>query len=164
MVLTSRPSAWTASIVHDLALSPSTWTVQAPQLLVSQPTCVPVSPRLSRSRWTSRRRGSTSASWTSPLTVTEMCWVLIGAGLLRVREGAFGGAAECPEGQLRGHRPLVFDGSPDVPDGTRLRSCGSAGRAEQVIRRGVPDQDRLGVGRCEGGVGDSRQADPCTSD
>ena len=63
MVLSSRPSAWTASIVHDLALSPSTWTVQAPQLLVSQPTCVPVSPRLSRRKWTSRRRGSTSASW-----------------------------------------------------------------------------------------------------
>jgi hypothetical protein len=38
MVLTSRPSAWTASIVHDFALSPSTWIVQAPQLLVSQPT------------------------------------------------------------------------------------------------------------------------------
>ena len=30
--------------MHDLALSPSTWTVHAPQLLVSQPTCVPVSP------------------------------------------------------------------------------------------------------------------------
>ena len=44
MVLTSRPSAWTASIVQDLALSPSTWTVHAPQLLVSQPTWVPVSP------------------------------------------------------------------------------------------------------------------------
>ena len=38
------------------------------------------------------------------------------AGLLRVREGAFGGAAEGPEGQLRGHRPLVFDRSADVTD------------------------------------------------
>ena len=73
MVLTSRPSAWTASIVHDLALSPSRWTVHAPQLLVSQPTCVPVSPNVSRRRWTRRRRGSTSASWASPLTVTVMC-------------------------------------------------------------------------------------------
>src|SRR4051794_3271982 len=164
MVLTSRPSAWTASIVHDLALSPSTWTVHAPQLLVSQPTCVPVSPRLSRSRWTSRRRGSTSASWTSPLTVTEMCWVLIGAGLLRVREGAFGGAAECPEGQLRGHRPLVFDRSPDVPDGAGLCSRSSACRPEQIIRGGVADQDRFGIGRGEGGVGDAGEPDPGASD
>src|ERR1044072_3244916 len=52
-----------------------------------------------------------------------MCWVLVVAGLLRVREGAFGGAAECPEGQLRGHRPLVFDRSPDVPDGAALRTA-----------------------------------------
>ena len=62
IVLISRPSAWTASIVHDLALWPSTWTVHAPQLLVSQPMWVPVSPRSSRRKWTSSRRGSTSAS------------------------------------------------------------------------------------------------------
>ena len=31
--------------MQDLALSPSTWTVQAPQLLVSQPMWVPVSPK-----------------------------------------------------------------------------------------------------------------------
>src|SRR4051794_24008406 len=164
MVLTSRPSAWTASIVHDFALSPSTWTVHAPQLLVSQPTCVPVSPKLSLRRWTSRRRGSTSASWASPLTLTEMCWVLMVAGLLRVREGAFGGVAECPQGQLRGHRPLVFDRSPNVADGAGLRSGGSAGGPEQVVRRGIADQDRLGVGRRERGIGDSGQADPRTPD
>ena len=69
---------------------------------------------MSRRKWTRRRRGSTSASWASPLTVTEMCWVVIVVGLLRVREGAFGGAAECPEGHLRGHRPLVFDRTADV--------------------------------------------------
>ena len=45
MVFTSAPSAWTASIVQDLALSPLTWTVHAPQLLVSQPMWVPVSPK-----------------------------------------------------------------------------------------------------------------------
>ena len=39
---------------------PSTWTVQAPHWLVSQPTWVPVRPRSSRSSWTSSRRGSTS--------------------------------------------------------------------------------------------------------
>ena len=61
--------------MHDLALSPSTWTVHAPQLLVSQPMCVPVSPKSSRRRWTSRRRGSTSASRASPLTVR---WTVLG--------------------------------------------------------------------------------------
>jgi len=48
MVTTSAPSAWAASTVHDLTDTPSNRTVQAPQLVVSQPTLVPVSPRLSR--------------------------------------------------------------------------------------------------------------------
>jgi hypothetical protein len=65
------PSAWAASMVHDLALRPSTMTVHAPQLLVSQPTCVPVSMNVSRSMWTSSKRGSTSVSSAWPLTVTE---------------------------------------------------------------------------------------------
>ena len=77
MVLISEPDAWTASMVHDFALRPSTWTVHAPQLLVSQPTCVPVSPNSSRSRWTRRRRGSTSASIGAPLTVRETCCVVM---------------------------------------------------------------------------------------
>ena len=67
-----EPSAETASIVHDLADTPSTTTVHAPQLLVSQPMWVPVSPKFSRRRWTRRSRGSTSASRASPLTVTLM--------------------------------------------------------------------------------------------
>ena len=48
IVVTSRPSAWTASTVQDFTATPSRCTVQAPQLEVSQPTCVPVSPRWSR--------------------------------------------------------------------------------------------------------------------
>ena len=47
IVRISAPSAWTASIVHDFALRPFTCTVQAPQLLVSQPMWVPVSPKTS---------------------------------------------------------------------------------------------------------------------
>ena len=43
-VWTSRPSAWTASTVHDFTGVPSSRTVQAPQLVVSQPMWVPVSP------------------------------------------------------------------------------------------------------------------------
>ena len=48
MVVTSVPSAWTASTVHDFTDSPSTRTVQAPHDDVSQPTLVPVSPTTSR--------------------------------------------------------------------------------------------------------------------
>ena len=48
MVVTSAPSTWTASRLHDFTDSPSTWTVQAPHTVVSQPTLVPVRPRPSR--------------------------------------------------------------------------------------------------------------------
>ena len=49
-----------ASIVQDFTGSPSTSTTQTPQLLVSQPQWVPVSPRSSRRKCTSSIRGSTS--------------------------------------------------------------------------------------------------------
>ena len=45
-VVTSRPSACTPNIVHDFTGWPSSSTVQAPQLVVSQPTCVPGEPEL----------------------------------------------------------------------------------------------------------------------
>ena len=48
IVVISRPSAWTASIVHDFTDSPSTSTVHEPHEEVSQPTTVPVSPSCSR--------------------------------------------------------------------------------------------------------------------
>jgi hypothetical protein len=60
MVVTSDPSACTASIVHDFTDSPSTSTVHAPHDDVSHPTFVPVSPTTSRRYWTSSSRGSTS--------------------------------------------------------------------------------------------------------
>jgi hypothetical protein len=68
-VLISFPSACTASMVHDFTGRPSTSTVQAPQLVVSQPMWVPVSPSPRRIRWASSSRGSTSAIFFSPLTV-----------------------------------------------------------------------------------------------
>ena len=69
-VITSWPSAWTASIVQLLTGRPSNRTVQAPQLVVSHPVCVPVSLKPDRSRWASMRRGSTTADRDSPLTRT----------------------------------------------------------------------------------------------
>jgi hypothetical protein len=43
-----RSVGWTANTVHDFTAWPSSNTVHAPQIEVSQPTCVPVSPSASR--------------------------------------------------------------------------------------------------------------------
>ena len=69
MVVTSHPSAWTARTLQDFTDSPSRWTVQAPQLLVSHPMTVPVLPRRSRRYCTSSIRGSTSSATLAPSTV-----------------------------------------------------------------------------------------------
>ena len=69
IVVTSAPSASTASTLQDFTLVPSRWTVQAPQLLVSHPMTVPVFPRRSRRYCTSSIRGSTSSETDAPSTV-----------------------------------------------------------------------------------------------
>ena len=48
MVVSSWPSAWTASMVQDFTDSPFTCSVHAPHDDVSQPMLVPVRPRSSR--------------------------------------------------------------------------------------------------------------------
>ena len=60
-VSTSPPSAWTVSTEQLFTLLPFSATVQAPQLLVSQPTTVPTLPSRSRRYCTSSSRGSTSS-------------------------------------------------------------------------------------------------------
>src|SRR5258708_396500 len=74
MVVTARPSACTAKSEHDFTAAPSSRTVHAPHWLVSQPTCVPVSPSTSRRKWTRSNRGSTFWVSLCPLTlrVTEV--------------------------------------------------------------------------------------------
>ena len=69
MVVTSWPSAATASTRHDLTASPSRSTVQVPQSPKSQPLLVPVSPRCSRNRSRRVTLGRTATLWASPLTV-----------------------------------------------------------------------------------------------
>ncbi len=69
-VVTRCPSAMTASTVQDLTGVSFSQTTQAPQLDVSQPQCEPVSPRWSRRKWMSSRRGSTARVWSVALTVT----------------------------------------------------------------------------------------------
>src|SRR5499433_4537916 len=72
MVLTSCPSAITASVVHDFTALPSRCTTQAPHCEVSQPTWVPVSRRFSRRNWTNKVRGSTLALTGLPFTIREI--------------------------------------------------------------------------------------------
>src|SRR4029077_13815487 len=72
MVLTSWPSAITASVVQDFTAVPSRCTTYAPHCEVSQPTWVPVSRRFSRRSWTRRVRGSTLALTGLPFTIREI--------------------------------------------------------------------------------------------
>src|SRR6202163_2183838 len=72
MVLTSCPSAITASVVQDLTALPSRCTTQAPHCEVSQPTWVPVSRRFSRRNCTNKVRGSTLALTGLPFTIREI--------------------------------------------------------------------------------------------
>src|SRR3954468_11671233 len=72
MVLTSWPSAITASVVQAFTALPSRCTTQAPHCEVSQPTWVPVSRRFSRKNWTSSVRGSTLAFTGLPFTIREI--------------------------------------------------------------------------------------------
>jgi len=55
--------------VHDFADLPSINIVQAPQLEVSQPMCVPVEENFSRIRCTSKVLGSTSAVISVPFNL-----------------------------------------------------------------------------------------------
>ena len=58
-------------MVHDFTGMPSSRTVQAPQLLVSQPMCVPVSPRSVRMKSDEEHaRLDVGRSRSTPLTVT----------------------------------------------------------------------------------------------
>ena len=89
-VVSDCPSACTANIVHDFIGVPLTNTVHAPQLVVSQPMCVPVSPAFVRTKSTRSVRGSTSWVWSVPFTVTVISTVLpfsVGSTLCLLRRG-----------------------------------------------------------------------------
>src|SRR5215831_12095486 len=92
MVRTSEPLACTANMVQLFTDLPSRSTVQAPQWLVSQPTCGPVRLSCSRRKWISSVRGSTSASTLLPFTVSAI-WDLA-MGCLPKSAGARLGAGE----------------------------------------------------------------------
>src|SRR5450432_1680597 len=107
MVLTSCPSAITASVVQDLTALPSRCTTQAPHCEVSQPTWVPVRLRFPRRESDSSSAGDVYAFTVFPLTVISI--------FMRVPPVAFldrhSGSSEQPG--------LVFfpPGDLHVPDG-----------------------------------------------
>src|ERR1700709_2224119 len=141
IVAISAPSAWTARTVHDFTDSPSRWIVHAPQLDVSQPTWVPVRFRLSRSACTSSSRGSTSRSWSTPLTFRRTFTVALIP--FPLRSGSPGEAHHTPRERRDQQRKKGFArylcgcgiASPSVqrlprhrPSLLRFFSNGSAGR------------------------------------
>src|SRR5271154_954535 len=73
----SHPSAWTASTVQDLTDCPFNNTVQAPQLVVSQPILVPVNASVSRRKNTKRVRSSTSRRIVSSFTLNVISMTLL---------------------------------------------------------------------------------------
>src|ERR1700712_4386084 len=109
-VSTSAPSAWTASTEQDFTLRPSRWTVQAPQLLVSQPMTVPTFPSFSRRYCTSSIRGSTSSEYRTPSTLTDRTVMGSPSSLGAIPSGATRGthvfAAHAGDGA---DRPLLPD-------------------------------------------------------
>src|SRR5687767_8730798 len=123
IVVSSAPSAWTVSSVQLLTGSPLKWMTQAPHWLVSQPTCVPVSPRLSRRKLTSSNRGSTSAAYSTPLTFIRTA-TLAGAVMVVAMVSALlrslTTVAPAPAEQSRWHylpRALAAEREPYRPEG-----------------------------------------------
>src|SRR5438128_6286180 len=112
-------------------LSPFISTVHAPQTPCSQPTCVPVSPSVSRRKSDRSRRGSTFAmSHFVPLTVTDM-FVVIGSPSRQYR--LHGAPRQLPQQML-----AIFG------RGMKVAVGGDARRHEfrKSIRRPVIDPDR----------------------
>jgi len=120
--------------VHDFTGWPSSSTVHAPQWVVSQPMCVPVSRKLSRKRCTRRRRDSTSASRAAPFTVTVILVRAHVTDLPRAGLPASGRAPPAPAPCRACTRP-----SPAVRRGrTGLR--GAPRRLRDQPRRSASDQ------------------------
>src|SRR5215469_3403028 len=125
-VMISPPSACTANMVHDLTVLPLSSTVHAPQWLVSHPIWLPVSCSISRMKWISKSRGSTSASRSRPLTFTRTnCFFAIVSSLADERNllcCSLGGARQGALGQFSYKTFLVISGTAQI--GTWLRGVG----------------------------------------
>src|SRR6478752_2545014 len=134
-VRTACPEAIAASIVQDFTGSPSTSTTQVPQLEVSQPQCVPVSPSSSRRKCTSSVRGSTSAVTGSPLTVMFTCISESSIPLWPCSVAyPLDGGTQCPDGQFGGQVPLVVCAAAHVGHRFAGLGGGRTRRGERLLR------------------------------
>src|SRR5881396_1668557 len=136
-VMRLLPFACTANIVHDFTGRPSSSTVHAPQCVVSHPMCVPVSRRTSRIRWTSRSRGSTSASCVSPLIES---WTRIS---LPPSVGALGRLAERARRQDSHQVFLVLDGAAQILRRLRRRGGEPRGLGDRGVVQPLAAQGGL---------------------
>src|SRR5689334_13915745 len=144
-VVTVQPSACTASTVHDFTGWPSRCTVQAPQWLVSQPTCVPVIAKFSRMRCTSSSRDSTSASRTAPLMVTLILCLAIS-----VRSRSLDGFLERPRREHARHLLLVLDRAFAVGRGRAFRRRHLRGFHERLVVGHLADEILGRIGGLDG--------------
>src|SRR6478609_1480618 len=168
-VRTSWPPAIAARTVHDLTGSPSSQVTQVPQLLVSQPQWVPVSPSSSRRKWTSSMRPSISRVTVSPLTLMVTCisavpsWVAcLVTGHARL-DALDRGAQRAPR-QLIGEVAFVVGRAAVVGGGRAAFSGDRAGPGVELLGRLLAAQ-RLGDrGDAAGVRADRRQAHPGVGD
>src|SRR4029453_4866201 len=174
MVVTTAPSHCNASIVHDFTATPFTCTTQAPHWVVSQPTCVPVSPSCSLKKATSNVRPST-VPWTArPFTAIEtsgigpvlpyrVSWnrlanALRATGLSWIPRGGqtlAGPLERVPHAQRRHRHRNVSDAErrEGVQNGVHDRRC----RADRRALTGAPDPERVRRGRDLGMAGLERR-------
>ena len=125
-MVTSVPSACAASTVQALTGFPSISTVQAPQLVVSQPTWVPVKPTVRRMWSTSRVRDSTSLAWPEPLMVMLTS--------MSAPFGLLGGGGQPPLGVGADHLALPGGAAPDIVSGLGCRGGQLGGLGKQLVR------------------------------
>src|SRR5579859_4132210 len=150
----SAPSACTANMVQDFTASPFIRTVQAPQYVVSHPTCVPVRSNSSRSSCTSNMRGSTVTECDLPFTFR---WIatfstvsgINGSGINMTDLNALAprsldGHCNGPLHQGRDQRPLVFCRPAHVWLGICRGTGGFHRRAQSFAVDSMPAQSGLG--------------------
>src|SRR5215469_2445214 len=147
-------------MVHDFTVLPSSTTVQAPQWLVSQPTCVPVSPSTSRMKWTSNSRGSTSACRSRPFTLTRTnCFLAIRSPLnLSLFACPFCGAGKSASRQLLYQALFVFRRATQVRTRLSFISCQLASLPDGCFIELLTAQERFRLAclhRCRPYVGQS---------
>src|SRR5262245_43231965 len=144
-VVMLAPSACTASTVQDLTGLPSRWTVHAPQCEVSQPTCVPVMPNVSRSRCTSSSRDSTSASRAAPFTVTLiLCVAMLVGSRSRNR------LLQRPRREHARHLFLVLDRAAAIGRRLALRRGELRRLGDGLVVGRLADQEFHCIGRFDG--------------